>query len=219
MSNSIFIRTHLGLGDALIQNGLVRILASNDRVVFPAKIHNFESVKFMFRDLPNVEVVSVRDDVEAELLSEAEASVLRLGLFSLTEPLESAWDRQMYRQARVPFDCRWEAFQVHRDRQDEYPVPRTNYVFLHDDYERGFCIDESRLPSDVYRIRPERPNSLNTIFGWLPLIVEASEIHCIDSCFAILVDSIPTKAIRLVLHDYARKGLPPTYRKKWEHLT
>ena len=62
--DNILIYHHLGLGDHLICNGLVRNICENNKNNFllPAKKHNFQTVKFMFRDLNNLTVVSVDGD-------------------------------------------------------------------------------------------------------------------------------------------------------------
>ena len=62
----IFLIHHLGLGDHIVCNGLVRELIKKcDLIYFPVKHHNFATVKFMFRDIPNhIKYVTVNNDNE-----------------------------------------------------------------------------------------------------------------------------------------------------------
>ena len=50
----IFIHQHLGLGDMIICNGLIRHLLSltskNDRIFLFCKNIHYQSIKFMYRD-------------------------------------------------------------------------------------------------------------------------------------------------------------------------
>lgn len=50
-----YIYTHLGLGDQVICNGLVRSLVkSNEQYCLFVKPRNFQTVSFMYKDLPNI---------------------------------------------------------------------------------------------------------------------------------------------------------------------
>ena len=85
MTGELLIRPHLGMGDAIISNGLVRQLAVNQRIAFPCKTHYAASVRFMFRDVPSVTVIPVADDSDADLLvqqaSQLNLPTLLLGMF------------------------------------------------------------------------------------------------------------------------------------------
>lgn len=221
MSSKLFLSQHLGIGDHLVTNAIVRGYATDySEVVVPCKHHNLKTVKFMFRDLPHVKVVPVDGDDMMLTLSQGYAvkghDILGLGSFgNCYDHAKGDWDRQMYNQAGMVFEKRWTDFFVKRDPKSEIPA-RPGLTFLHQDVKRGFVVDKRRLPSDCDVIQPF---PTETIFNWWSVLEEADEIHCIDSSFAILVDSIPTRAKRLVLHLYARPGArPPTYKKPWNVL-
>lgn len=220
---SLVIRSHLGAGDMLIINAIVRERATKfDEVYLPCKTHNVPSVRFMFRDLPNVYVWGVRDDNEADKFTSDRiycgSKVLGLGLFAYEKEFDiDQWDREMYRQAGLPFEQRWDGFRAVRDPSRELEPGVDSWVFAHQDSARRFEINVNRMPRG--NVLSPIPGRRHNIFDYWPLIENAEEIHCIDSCFAILADSIPTKAKRHVLHLYARPGaLPPHYRKNWEIL-
>jgi len=220
----LVIYCHLGLGDAIICNAIVRDRASRyDRVVYFCKHHNHPSVKFMFRDLPNVWVVQASDDADAErFLSDRAKSeeVLRLGGTG-DNFVGAEFDKSFYRQAGVPFEHRWDRWSVLRG-STELRAPcftDTKYAFIHSDPARGFNVDPFKLPSRV-ECEWVEPNKTENIFEWWSIIENAEEIHVINSSFLHFIDSIPTKAKRHVLHKYARpQGEYPTLRKDWKILT
>ena len=221
-SKELLIRGHLGLGDHLVTLGIVRKKAKDhESVVVLAKSHNCCSLRWAFRDDPVIHVLSVADDSEADqltALAELKFSVLKLGLFNSEKFDRSKWDEQMYYQAGLEFDERWNSFTVPRQPSIELPVPSKPFVFHHDDRSRGFKMDLRRLPKGLTKVSPD-PKAAPNIFAYWGILEAAQEIHCIDSAFACLVDSLPDlKAQRYVIHDYARQGSPPSrYAKPWEH--
>ena len=61
-----FFMLHLGLGDHIICNGILRKLPeSYDIVHIPVKRHNFLNVQDMFKDDNGIELISVSGDAEA----------------------------------------------------------------------------------------------------------------------------------------------------------
>lgn len=213
----LYLLPHLGLGDAIICNGLIRVLASHhDRLVLPCKWHNRPSVAWMLSDLENVRLLGVKDDAEAILWSDrferGGSKVLRLGLHS-GRPLRSDWDRQLYEQASVDFEERWRGFKTPVFTAALEPED-SKISFVHDDPKRGFKAELTKLPGTWSYVE----HNGKTIWDRLHWLQTAPEIHVIDSCFLCLADSVPTKG-RLVFHRYARSGgLPPTLRKNWEVL-
>lgn len=213
MKPPLLIRHHLGLGDHLICNGLVRVKAREHEAVFvPCKSHNFPSVDFMFSDLRNVHVIPVNGDKGAyEFCFSFSGEVLKLGMFGEGFSYKG-WDKCFYEQAGVPFECRWDEFS-YPTTHSEYTW-RGPYIFIHDDTSRGFTIDSKKLPNGVTEVRPDR--SRQSVFHWDLDIENAGEVHCIDSCFAIMADSLPRRKQELFLHLGCRADAkPPIYRKDW----
>ena len=60
-----YIYHHLGLGDHIICNGLVRHIKKFEDVVYVfCKPHNTKNVEYMYRDNPNIKVLSVGEDID-----------------------------------------------------------------------------------------------------------------------------------------------------------
>lgn len=211
----LFIRPHLGLGDAFILNGMVRALATKHAgIIFPAKQHNAETLKMLWADVPNVAVIPVTNDSEADELTDSYAGTkLMLGMFGKDwNGGKPGWDELMYKQAGVPFEDRWSSFKIGTPPNVQHETSAKTFALVHHDIERNFVIQTKILPSiPSYYVWPSR-----SLLDFIWMIQNAEEIHCIDSSVACLADSIATKAKKLVLHLYARPGAkPPMYSKPW----
>jgi len=219
---ALAVRHHLGAGDHLICLPIYRHFAAKYGLLIPVKRRNVETVQFMTRDLCRA-ILAVDDDAMADRLVETARKrgclVLRLGMFAEGSFDEKQWDREFYRVAGIPFEARWAKWTVERDLSREFEPPKEPYVFVHQDVKRGFTLDYCRLPKHLHMVEPELGKTEN-IFDYVRLIENADELHVIDSCFAILADSLTTlKAKRKVVHLYCRpNALPPTYKPGWEIL-
>ena len=233
--NELLIRGHLGTGDMLVMNAIVRHYAKENAVCVVCKNRNMTMAAFMWRDLTNVELVNVEDndnDKEAdEVCGVAELNgrpVLRLG-FTGKKPFDvQKWDSEFYRQAGIDFQMCWNGFKVNRQPSREiYPIDigKSNYCFIHEDKARGHVINEKYLPKSIRgrkggmkRVYSD-PKRTENIFDWWNIIDGATEIHVMESCFAILIDHLPEiKAKRVVVHDYVRKSISPTYQNSFERI-
>ncbi len=231
--NDLLIRGHLGLGDMLIGNAIVRHYAKDNAVCVVCKHRNMPSAAFMWRDLPNVELIGVENndnDKEAdEVAAHAEQQgfpVLRLG-FTGRKPFDiQNWDKEFYRQAGVDFKMCWNGFKVNRQPSREiYPIDTDKrYCFIHEDKSRGCLINEKYLPKKVNtRGKMKRvyadPKRTDNIFDWWHIIENAHEIHVMESSFAILIDHLPEiKAKRVCVHEYCRKSIAPVYQNSFERI-
>jgi hypothetical protein len=84
---------------------------------------------------------------------------------------------------------------------DQLQVPVGEYIFVHDDRERGYTIDRTRLRGiPVYD-----PVSVlsDTILAFKDVLENAAEIHTIDSVFFHFAESLKPKG-KLFIHRYAR---------------
>lgn len=219
MENPIFLKNHLGLGDLILTNGMIRVLAErHGRVIVPAKTHNVATAMWMFSDDPRIEICMVDD--EQQMLKEARRwHSVGVGLWSPRGLRTKHWDASFYEDTDVPYECRWTHFKMP-------PLPNiklvnNTYVFLHEDKKRGYFIHREVVSCGCFHYLPEPSQPFQ---NHIPILQNASEIHVIDSCFLCLADSIPTNATRHVLHLHAtshdpyKKFGPPTLRKNWEIL-
>ena len=213
---------HLGLGDHLVCNAIVRHLAKSSNMTILVKPHNQASVDFMFRDLVNVETFTVADDTEARAAENGAKAqgypVFGLGIFGLPPFSSETWDRDFYRQAGLSFNECWNGFKVADQPSRELEAPKGDYIFIHENKETGCVMNRKRLPKKLKIISVDRKKTDN-IFDWWGIIKNAKEIHVMESCFAVLADHTPNlKAQRVVIHDYMRKSVAPTYLNTFERI-
>lgn len=201
---NLFVMLNLGLGDAILCNGLCRELSKDhDKIFLPCYAHNARSVRFMFSDLLNVQVQEIYDANDIFNLQRQHESVnnkiLRLGCYSESNPLEpETFDQTFYRQAGIDFECRWESFKLPEILN---PVKSEEGIaFICEDKERGFNINHEMILSTLPKFYPSKSD---TIFDYVPLLYLAEEVHTIDTSFLHLIESIPVKG-SLFYHAYAR---------------
>lgn len=204
---------HLGVGDHLLCNGLIRQLSKKyKQLKIPCWPYNHISVSHQFSDLPNVETIAVLTDDQMSRMGQRDTEAIRLGYYSQDEFLANQFDREFYRQANIPFHERWDSFLAPRSH-GELTINEP-FTFIHEDTKRGFYINRSHINTDMLGFHPaNQPN----IFDCRKLLETAQEIHAINSCFLILADSIETQG-KLFFHHYARPTVYPTLRKDWTIL-
>jgi len=212
MRTSIYIYHHLGLGDHIICNGLVRHFSKNyEKVYLFVKDHNFKSVSFMYRDLINIDFILVKNDNDAVafIRDNRVRNLLKIGFDNL-DTNGCTFDESFYKQCGINFSYRWSNFYVKRDNIREkilfekFNIQENNYVFLHDDKERGFEINREYIINKNLKIITPSKGLTDNIFDYCYVIENAAEIHCMDSSFKLLIDSLNPVSEKLYYHLYVR---------------
>ena len=218
MTNKILIYTHLGLGDIIECNGMIRHYSENYDIVdiFSKEIY-YEMCKFMYRDDESIIVNRINNDSEAretsDFISKYDGDVViaghgdycsNLAFFNKNDlgPAES-----FYHIAKVPWKFRNSKFYIKRDRKEERRVfnklnpNEEKYIFIHDDSDRGFRINVS---SDNKIIRND---SSENVFNMMEIIERADEIHCMSSSVLCMIDCFSNivELDNLYLHHNVRK--------------
>lgn len=209
-SNSIFVYHHLGLGDHLVCNGLVRAIleqSTAEHLYLPVKKHNYTSVRSMYLDECRIVCLPVSGDADVPSLSQAALAdkVYRAGF----EKTRSDWDVSFYDSVGIPFSDRWNRFKINRNLQREselanlLKIDDQPYIVIHDTasigrYER---LDVDAGDCRVIRVEKHTDNLLD----WCGVIEGAEAFHGIDSSVVHLAQSLDVK--RGVLH--ASTPTPP----------
>lgn len=229
---TLLINLHLGLGDCIICNALIRHYAAKyDRLFLPTKRENSPTVRWMFSDLPQV-VVKELDYGDEEMAAfrkwyqaEFKGDYIGLGLYGANFR-GADWDRCFYDQAGLPFEQRWDGFKV-PDKESktigDWGWWNPFQIFVHDRWSGGRA--DLRRPTESIWFQGEADRFFveqyptPNLGDYVSILRGALEIHCVSSSIAILVDSIelPNKP-RLYLHHYARTDVEPVWRKEWVHL-
>lgn len=206
MNSSVTIYHHLGLGDHIVCNGLVRYYCSlYERVTIFCKPHNQGTVVQMFKDLNNLDIILGDDSVATGYISSVK-NAIKIGFENLNPYSEENFDIQFYKQISLDPKDRYKLFKYDRDIETELSIRKTfpeKYIFVHDDESRGFGIKHN---SEIPIVKPTKGLTGN-IFNFLKTIEDAEEIHCIDSSFKCMIDSLPQifEEKKLYFHKYARQ--------------
>ena len=209
-----YIYTHLGLGDHIICNGLVRALIDdNYEYKMFVKSHNRQTVEFMYRDIKNISFIEGDDHFVIQFLQNnniRQEDVIVAGFY--THPQAKHFDESFYLQNNLPYNYRWEKFNVIRDIKKEkelfskFDVKENEYVFIHDDSSRGFNIgDEHILNKNLKIIRPIVGYTDN-VFDYCYLMENSAESHFIDSSFRLIFDSLKLRNTNLFYHLKMKDG-------------
>jgi hypothetical protein len=187
----------------------------------------------MFQDLSNVVVVPVINDFEADVYTKNYTSfghnVVTLGHYGKGFMKDaSTFDESFYNQAEVDYQARWDNFYYPPDKEREAlaysefckRIGSDEYIFVHDDETRDLKINENNLP-DLPAVRPDHKFGTAgkiSFFDYGLLLRNATEIHCMDSSFALFADHLDTSDVkRKVIHRYLRReNLNPRYKDDWE---
>ena len=205
---------HLGLGDAIVMNGMVRILcAACPEVLFVAKKAYVGSLRYLFGGLKNLRMLLVdewQDALDKVRAVPPEFKVLPLGMYAGDErwrDLDPCWARCFYRQVGMDPEAMYEAFACARneDRERELMervreiVGDGDFAVVHDDPSRGLVIErpphlvaaDSRDggSAELPFVHVDDPRfRRDNIVVYLEVLRRAREVHAIDSCFLLLAD-------------------------------
>ena len=193
-----YIYHHLGLGDHIICNGLVRkLIRPDEKYTMFVKPHNLTTVKFMYRDLNNLEFISGDDKFVNEFITQNKINRNDLIIAGFNFNYGASYfDESFYIQNNISFNNRWDKFYVKRDSESEYSLfkkydlKENEYVFIHDDSSRNYIIDESLIRNKELRIVRPIIGLSDNVFDYCYLMEKSRESHFIDSSFRLIFDSL-----------------------------
>lgn len=235
--NRIVVYAQQGLGDHILSNGLYRELSRrHDLILLPVVSNNYKSVKRMLLDIPNLKCVSYNREffhltmnLEHRLLTALNYEVIPIGPWhGIRERNKNVnFDEDLYLSANIDFRHRWDSFSVERDLAAENRLKKKldigskPYIFLHEDASRRYQIDRNRIPDGYQIVEPIHPSHEVSFFDYIGVILNAEEIHCIESSFCALIESLDLNQ-KKVAHRYARPEARTdtsrsfTYKSSWK---
>ena len=157
---SITILHHLGLGDQIMLNGMVRHFAEKEHVYLMCKNCHEESVKFMYRDIcDQVTLILVENTNPHEIHTKLPkgSRILPLATYGMENNVwenftqATNWAHGVYLQAKVNPLYMYTKFKVVQDSSIQLSPPTSDYIFVHDDRERDRCID---IDTDKFIYKP-----------------------------------------------------------------
>lgn len=207
----ILLYHHLGLGDHIICNGLVReIHKKSGKLTLACKAHNFPSVKEMYSDLDIDFLIGNDSDIISKM--NQFTKVIRIGFENVNLYSEIPVEAQFYDLAGIDRECKYTSsrFPISDKEIDVYAS-----IFVHDDLERGMSINLT-----VENII--RPKQGNTLLSWVPIIKRCKEVHVIESSFMHLIECLPEKLdTKLFVHkirNYFPAEKPILKNQNWNYV-
>ena len=206
-----YIYHHLGLGDHIINNGMVRhFYKEYGAITLFAYKHNVKNVQYMYRDLENFQVIGSESDAQIDAyIQKTGVDCIKIGFSDLGGLMpELAFDKAFYKLAGLDFSVRFDEFYLERDLSKEKEVIEAlnptgeKYVFVHDDSSRGFSIDLEKVKTDCKIIMNDKQFN---VFDYLTLIENAEEVHFMQSSFKELICSCKLDKPTLYQHNYVRQ--------------
>jgi hypothetical protein len=215
MSN-LYILHHLGLGDHIICNGMIRYLYKKlqQPIVLVVKQRNLNNVKRMYCDCTWLSFITSED------FSKLDKKLINHKHIRLEKTFgKRQFDQSFYLFADVPFKERWDSFFIERDRIQENIL----YNSLNLPNKFILCSNEcSNKKFDIYLntnlpiIYVRKLDIEKSFFDWMSVIESAQEIHCIDSASIHLVESMTNITNLLYYHNIRKNGTGFTRRKPWK---
>lgn len=208
-----YVYHHLGLGDHIICNGMIRYFCKKyDNVVIFCKTNYYDNVSYMYRDLNNLEIFNFSDDdgvVEfINQNSNVKNNLIKPGFGNLDSCLDRmTFDEAFYYLAGLDFQIRFDDFYFERDLEKEDEVCKTlnpddeKYIFVLDDPKRGYNIDMSKITSEYKVIRNDYQFKM---FDYIKLLENAEEIHMMQTGFLDMVNSYKMDKPKIYRHNYVR---------------
>lgn len=219
MNKSLLVLGHMGLGDHLLTNGMMRFFAKNYEVnILSKKIYN-DTLNYMFSDIKEkVKILSMQDDSAAIKYfidyNKFYDETLKFGNFGEKFMVNcKTFDESFYIQAKVPYEYRWTFFKAPIEKSID--PPKNKYIFLHEDRSRNFILNKKYIDDTVDAYIPSNKENF---FSYFEILKNSHEIHCMDSSFAAYIDHIEIlKEKPKYLHRYVRKNTHnPYYRNNWK---
>jgi len=175
----------------------------------------------------NIDIVPVTNDNDVRKIHPLieECDVFRVGIYNDSwNTLTSSgltFDKFFYEQLNMDFAATYDLAIEDGEGWEEIMRldPNEPFYFVHDDELRGFNIDENNIDNggSIPIVRPVI--RANTIFDYLPLIRRATEVHCIDSSFALMLDRASGIKATKYIHRYCREeSVYPSYKNDWKVL-
>jgi hypothetical protein len=218
----VLLEPHLGLGDSLINIGLVRALSHRHpkkKFYYAVRFSYFHSIAWMFQDLFNVFPLAIAGEREARQF----ASFLNIDYWPIgidNVDIEK-FDASFYRQHQVSFEERWSNCFVAPG-----PLAEILYQQLNPKDEPYILLCTTDSAGIRYELQCNNPRGLkvievypasNNIYDWTKLVFKASQIHTIDTAFIHLVENILSKDTdkQLYFHRARKSATEFSRRLPW----
>ena len=158
----IFVKHHLGLGDCIIHNGMVRKTLEDNKdskVYCSCKNNNYENIKYMYRDSPNIVVLNMDDNETNEHLKTTHYDKIVHAHFDngTNYSYNNYGDDAFYLNVGMDPKIKKTHFFIDRDMDREKKlyneiveeIGSDEYNFIHEKPEQNIIIDRNKIKTYI----------------------------------------------------------------------
>ena len=220
--------SHIGLGDIFLLSGaIVKLLERYGKLRIYCYFMHEVSVRSLFAAYPDIQIVPVpRGNSwyglpdEHALRPAVDGNILRCGFYAATGVRHDiSFPELFYAQLGVPYKERFDSCPVEKAALAVDQLETSLEVFVHDDASRGFHITKG---IDSQKVLRPIENDGASILQYVNILRKMRKIHCMDSVFYHLVESLLGITAELYYHRYPRLYIPGWFdyprRYKWTDL-
>lgn len=223
--NYIVLEPHMGLGDALINLGLIKTISKRNLhyIFYYACLPNYyHSIAWMLQSLPNVFPLVVSSGREARQYAQFKnAQYLPIGVLNVNI---RSFDESFYDQHQVPFDLRWKLSSTPSGSSSQDLMEKINphnlpFMLVCKKDSSGHMYDLNITNYSNLLVLDVGPLT-NNIFDWTGLVLAASEIHTIDTAFIHFVENTLSSDTKQKLYFHKRRQSPTEFTRRlpWQEI-
>ena len=235
MKKKIIIYHHLGLGDHIHCNGLIRFMLKQIRnaEIYIFTRENFKKmIKFMYRDEKKIKLIIIPKNIndESSYVNNFLKKIkyfkfykicfenIKRNLHQINKNLTV--DQLFYKQMNISYKKRytqtfWQRDLVKEKKLYNKLIKIKPYIFIHDDAKRGFTIPDALINPKFNIIRNDPKNS---IFDYGLILENASQIHLMESSIRCMLETLKPKKKIFYLYKFKKmdhfKSVPFFKNKK-----
>jgi len=173
------------------------------------KKHNAPSVKALYSGESRIEILDFDpQEIDEMVFSSSKSSQLGMPLLKIAAAHTSFFDEHFYNSMNIPLAVRWDYFKPPQNLSSaqkiyDQVITTDQYCLIADKTSVGdFPLE---IQSDLPTVRVSSISE--SLFDWIKVISMASEIHCVDSSFIHLADSLNLTGKDLNYHDVRKNSL------------
>ena len=227
--------SHLGLGDQIILSGAINYLSEKYRKIYLISYEKFKnSMLSLYNNNQSIEMIFLPESFNqlTQDKLEIEEFVIDYGRKNNLEILKVGYENQIkrlrfyesfYKQLKLDYQISYDYFSVNSDKKmveklsshlKNYFEIKGSFKLIHNEHSSGFVdLKDINDQNNIFVTRDSDP--YNNLFLYEELIKNATEIHCINSSFAHLVDRLNTTG-KLIYHEILGSRLK--FKKEWSYI-
>jgi hypothetical protein len=226
---TLLLYHHLGLGDCISCNALVRkVLFENnfDKLYLIVKKQHLGTVAMMYHDEKRIECVPIstggehdedgeRHEYERVIRELSPSHILNIGHgnYSKLQQIFPHFDchQRFYASLGYDFSVRYNEFKYDRNYQEEERLfnklnpDNQPYIFVHGDSSRGRLMDYERIAKhNTENVKIIENDISESLLNFGLVLERAKQVHLMESSFRAYIETLNTDSVRLFLHLYVR---------------